>query len=228
MKAVFRKECRHQLLSFKSIFFVLLFIVLGISLEQLFSAVSIDIGGIDNKTYAGSFYVIIKLAVILFGYLFSSILSYSCINREMENKSARLVISKISRTEYIVGKYLANIMFWIICFVLIYGGLFLKYRIFDISELVTNIVTLMYYNSIILLLSTVVRRGAASNFLGLAVSIALPFIGLYTMAKNSFLRFLFPYSYIFNLDWNTLVPVMLSAIIVGMAVALFKRVDLYK
>ena len=63
MKAVFRKECRHQLLSFKSIFFVLLFIVLGISLEQLFSAVSIDIGGMDNKTYAGSFYVIIKLAV---------------------------------------------------------------------------------------------------------------------------------------------------------------------
>ena len=129
MKAVFRKECRHQLLSFKSIFFVLLFIVLGISLEQLFSAVSIDIGGIDNKTYAGSFYMIIKLAVIFFGYLFSSILSHSCINREMENKSARLVISKISRTEYIVGKYLANIMFWIICFVLIYGGLFLKYRI---------------------------------------------------------------------------------------------------
>ena len=168
MKAVFRKECRHQLLSFKSIFFVLLFIVLGISLEQLFSAVSIDIGGMDNKTYAGSFYVIIKLAVILFGYLFSSILSHSCINREMENKSARLVISKISRTEYIV---------WIICFVLIYGGLFLKYRIFDISELVTNIVTLMYYNSIILLLSTVVRRGAASNFLGLAVSIALPYSG---------------------------------------------------
>lgn len=135
MKAVFRKECQHQLLSFKSIFFVLLFIVLGISLEQLFSAVSIDIGGIDNKTYAGSFYVIIKLAVILFGYLFSSILSHSCINREMENKSARLVISKISRTEYIVGKYLANIMFWIICFVLIYGGLFLRYRVFDISAL---------------------------------------------------------------------------------------------
>lgn len=126
MKAVFRKECRHQLLSFKSIFFVLLFIVLGVSLEQLFSAVSIDIGGIDNK----------------------------------------------------------------------------------------------------LLLSTVVKRGAASNFLGLAVSIALPFIGLYTMAKNSFLRFLFPYSYIFNLDWNTLVPVMLSAIIVGIAVAIFKRMDL--
>ena len=49
MKAVFRKECRHQLLSFKSIFFVLLFIVLGVSLEQLFSAVSIDIGGIDNN-----------------------------------------------------------------------------------------------------------------------------------------------------------------------------------
>ena len=135
MKAVFQRECRHQLLSFKSIFFILLFIVLGVSLEQLFSAVSIDIGGIDNKTYAGSFYVIIKLAVILFGYLFSSILSHSCINREMENKSARLVISKISRTEYIVGKYLANIMFWIICFVLIYGGLFLRYRVFDISAL---------------------------------------------------------------------------------------------
>ena len=135
MKAVFQRECRHQLLSFKSIFFILLFIVLGVSLEQLFSAVSIDIGGIDNKTYAGSFYVIIKLAVILFGYLFSSILSHSCINREMENKSARLVISKISRTEYIVGKYLANIMFWIICFVLIYGGLFLRYRVFDITAL---------------------------------------------------------------------------------------------
>ena len=45
------------------------------------------------------------------------------------------------------------------------------------------------------------------------------------MAKNSFLRFLFPYSYIFNLDWNTLVPVMLSAIIVGIAVAIFKRMD---
>ena len=95
MKAVFRKECRHQLLSFKSIFFVLLFIVLGISLEQLFSAVSIDIGGIDNKTYAGSFYVIIKLAVILFGYLFSSILSHSCINRKW----------KINRLVWLSVKY---------------------------------------------------------------------------------------------------------------------------
>ena len=35
MRAVFWKECRHQLLSFKSIFFILLFIVLGVSLEQL-------------------------------------------------------------------------------------------------------------------------------------------------------------------------------------------------
>lgn len=50
MKAVFWKECRHQLLSFRSAFFVLLFVILGISLEQLFSLAAIEIGGIDNKT----------------------------------------------------------------------------------------------------------------------------------------------------------------------------------
>ena len=226
MKAVFWKECRHQLLSFRSAFFVLLFVILGISLEQLFSLAAIEIGGIDNKTYAGSFYVVIKLAVILLGYLFASILSHGCINRETESKSARLIISKISRTEYIVGKYLANITFWVICFILIYGCLFLKYKVFDVSELITNTVTLIYYNSIIILLSVVMKRGVASNFLGLVVGIVLPFIGLYTMAKNSILRFLFPYSYIFELDWNTLVPIILSVAIIGIAIAIFKRMDL--
>lgn len=102
----------------------------------------------------------------------------------------------------------------------------MKYKVFDVSELITNTVTLIYYNSIIILLSVVMKRGVASNFLGLVVGIVLPFIGLYTMAKNSILRFLFPYSYIFKLDWNTLVPIILSVAIIGIAIAIFKRMDL--
>lgn len=226
MRAVFWRECRHQFFSFRSVFFVFLFVVLGFSLDQLFALTSVEIGGIDNKTYAGSFYVIIKLTVMLLGYLFASILSHSSINRETERKSVRLVISKISRTEYVTGKFLANVMFWVICFVLIYGCLFLKYKVFDVGELITNTVMMIYYNSIIILLSVLVKRGAASNFLGLVVGIALPFAGLYTMAKNSFLRFLFPYSYIVKLDWNTLMPIIFSAIFVGTAIAVFKRMDL--
>ena len=138
MRAVFWRECRHQFFSFRSVFFVFLFVVLGFSLNQLFALTSVEIGGIDNKTYAGSFYVIIKLAVMLLGYLFASILSHSSINRETERKSVRLVISKISRTEYVTGKFSANVMFWVICFVLIYGCLFLKYKVFDVGELITN------------------------------------------------------------------------------------------
>ena len=38
---------------------------------------------------------------LLEGYLFSSILSHNCINRETGNKSARLVISKVSKVDYI-------------------------------------------------------------------------------------------------------------------------------
>ena len=145
MRAVFWRECRHQFFSFRSVFFVFLFVVLGFSLDQLFALTSVEIGGIDNKTYAGSFYVIIKLAVMLLGYLFASILSHSSINRETERKSVRLVISKISRTEYVTGKFLANVMFWVICFVLIYGCLFLKYKVFDVGELITNTVMMIYY-----------------------------------------------------------------------------------
>lgn len=37
MTAVFYMEFRRQILSFRSIFFILLFIILGISLERLFS-----------------------------------------------------------------------------------------------------------------------------------------------------------------------------------------------
>lgn len=59
-------EFRRQILSFRSIFFILLFIILGISLERLFSMTSTEIGFIDNETYAGSFFVIIKFAVISF------------------------------------------------------------------------------------------------------------------------------------------------------------------
>lgn len=61
MRAVFWIECRHQFFSFRSVFFVFLFVVLGFSLDQLFALTSVEIGGIDNKTYAGSFYVIITL-----------------------------------------------------------------------------------------------------------------------------------------------------------------------
>ena len=193
MTAVFYMEFRRQILSFRSIFFILLFIILGISLERLFSMTSTEIGFIDNETYAGSFFVVIKFAVILLGYLFSSILSHNCINRETGNKSARLVISKVSKVDYIIGKYLANALFWIACFITIYIFLFFRYGKFDLTELITNVIAMLYYNSIVILVSVITQRSISSNFLGLVIGIVLPFLGLLALAKNSLFKYILFY-----------------------------------
>lgn len=226
MTAVFYMEFRRQILSFRSIFFILLFIILGISLERLFSMTSTEIGFIDNETYAGSFFVIIKFAVILLGYLFSSILSHNCINRETGNKSARLVISKVSKVDYIIGKYLANALFWIACFIAIYIFLFFRYGKFDLTELITNVIAMLYYNSIVILVSVITQRSISSNFLGLVIGIVLPFLGLLTLAKNSLFKYFFPYAYMLELNITILLLLLIIFFILSIAILIFKRTDL--
>lgn len=226
MTAVFYMEFRRQILSFRSIFFILLFIILGISLERLFSMTSTEIGFIDNETYAGSFFVIIKFAVILLGYLFSSILSHNCINRETGNKSARLVISKVSKVDYIIGKYLANALFWIACFIAIYIFLFFRYGKFDLTELIMNVIAMLYYNSIVILVSVITQRSISSNFLGLVIGIVLPFLGLLALAKNSLFKYFFPYAYMLELNITILLLLLIIFSILSIAILIFKRTDL--
>lgn len=125
-----------------------------------------------------------------------------------------------------MGKYLANALFWIACFITIYIFLFFRYGKFDLTELITNVIAMLYYNSIVILVSVITQRSISSNFLGLVIGIVLPFLGLLALAKNSLFKYFFPYAYMLELNITILLLLLIIFFILSIAILIFKRTDL--
>lgn len=175
------------------------------------------------------YYASLRLLVLIFGFLFATILSHSCFNGEVETKTIRLLLTKVSKTSIVIGKMLGASLFWLVCLTGSFIFISAVGKVFHPSELFIAFSTMAYFNSIILLVSVVTAKPSRSNFVGLIFALLLPGLGLYaTLTATSplhFLQYFFPYFYLLQGVEFMGVPMIFSTLITWVAVLLVKGRD---
>lgn len=209
MLSIARNELLKNLKSIKSILVILIFAALSF-------LVSKALKGFMNGNLEG-LYSTLKILVFILGYLFVSIISHDAINREVEMQTIRLIITKISKRKFIIGKFIGILFFWIICILISFTIISISAKTFNIVNFSLLISCIFYYIGVTIFLSTIIDRTTISNFLGLFISIVLPAGGLYITTTTNvfkFLKWIFPYAYIEFSQKNNLY--IAGPIVIGM------------
>lgn len=228
-----REEVNRVWAITKKEFFNLLKSVKAIVIILLFSGGSFWVSNSLAKTVgqlaAGEYYSSLRLLVLFFGYLFATILSHSCLNNEVESKTIRLLLSKVSRASIVIGKLLGALLFWSVCLFVSFVFVSVIGRVWHVSELFIVFVTMAYFNSIVLLLSAVINKSSQTNFIGLILALAIPGLGLYTTltahSRLHILQYLFPYYYLLQGVVYMVIPLIFAVILTGCSVWVISRKD---
>jgi ABC-2 type transport system permease protein len=220
--AITKREFWNLIKSVRALIIILLFSAGSIWVTNSLSKVS---GQLDVEEY----YASLRLLVLIFGFLFATILSHSCFNGEVETKTIRLLLTKVSKTSIVIGKMLGASLFWLVCLTGSFIFISAVGKVFHPSELFIAFSTMAYFNSIILLVSVVTAKPSRSNFVGLIFALLLPGLGLYaTLTATSplhFLQYFFPYFYLLQGVEFMGVPMIFSTLITWVAVLLVKGRD---
>src|SRR5699024_7012550 len=123
----------------------------------------VELGGDESAIYT----MASALVVLLFGFLFAFAISHDVINKEVELKTIRLLVTKQPRWQVVLGKFLGIFLFWaavisISFFILtvIAGKWFAK-------DYVTTLLLVFYMTSFVLLISTMIPKSKLTMFLGI-------------------------------------------------------------
>lgn len=183
-------------------------------------------GMTENQVYTAA----IALVILIFGFLFTFAISHDIINREIETKTIRLLVTKVSRTEIVLGKFLGVMLFWIATVTLSYGVLGLITKAWFPKDYIHSVVFLFYCVSFVLLLSSLINKTRVSMFAGILLGIAIPIIGLVAEYADKWhwvaLRYVLPFHYLEGAAWLAIVPVVIGTVYLVLSIFLLKGKDL--
>lgn len=221
MISVALEEFKRVLKSIRTIIIILIFVLFSYGMSSALANFNTNTNSNISAAYSS-----IRLLVFILGYLFVSILSNNCINKEIETGSINFVLSKISRCNFIIGKFIGILLFWSVCIGTSFSVIsFLNHQInFSIFLMLLCVIT--YYISLCILFSVLISKSSITNFLGLVIGIIFPILGLFVTLSNewySFFKYLFPYEYILKGDFFIIVPLLISSIFLSIAILKFSR-----
>nr|WP_289037749.1 ABC transporter permease subunit [uncultured Allobacillus sp.] len=225
---------REFLDSFKSVRSIL--IILFITFVSYQSATFIDsnpglIEDIVNGGEEGSAYTAaIALIVLILGFLFVFATSHDLINKEIELKTMRLLVTKTSRVQIMVGKFLGTLLFWVATITISFAVIFIISGSWFLKDYFHSFVFLFYIVSFVVLVSTVFTKSKLTMFLGILFGIALPILGLTSTVSNKWylvpFKYLLPYRYLEGSIALMFVPIVIGAVYLLIAVFIMQRKDL--
>lgn len=228
MLAIAKKEFISSFKSFKSVFIILFLITVSTYTayflkDKLNITTQLSQGG---TTYTSS----ISFLLLLFGFLFVFILSHDIINRELETQTIRLLVTKISRSEIILGKFLGIFLFWVFTIIISFILISLIAKDWFWIDLLSLITFITYPISLNIFLSTSINRPTVSLFISIFISIFLPLIGIYSSLDDSsvmyILKYILPYYTIINQSILMIIPLIISFFFITISIILFNRKDL--
>lgn len=171
----------------------------------------------------------VSMVVMVFGCLFVFSISHDIINNETETKTIRLLISKISRTQMMTGKFLGNYLFWFVAITVTYLVIFVISGTWSLTFYIQTLALLLYFVSLAFMLSTLIAKTKLSMFLGILIGIMLPIVNAISIFNDQWYflptRYLLPFYYTNQTLWFMLVPVAISLVFVGIAMAIMRRRD---
>lgn len=222
--------CKREFISlFKSIKSIIIIAILfAVSYYAAKFSSFIALGADLTAGEAEDIHTIGLLSVILLlGQLFVFGLSHDTINREVHERTMRFLVTRVSRSAILFGKFLGIWMFWFGCITvsfLLISIFSMKFDLFIFSQTL-SLVT--YQAALALLLSVLIPRPGNTMFLGNILGLLLPAFGFWTVFTPNgwvnWMKYFVPFYYLERDDFTFLVILGLAGMMMLAANAVFKR-----
>jgi len=193
--------------------------------NQEFVSELIDIGESEGAIYS----LATTFIFIVFGFLFVFAISHNVINKELELKTIRLLVTKVSRIDIVVGKLIGMLLFWISIILVTYGIIFLFAPANYLRELSETVVLFFYIVTFVLFMSTIITKSLLSMFLGVFLSIIFPILGLLSTVFDKWyfilFKYILPFYYLDNVTFHLVFPVLIGCLFIILAITVMERRD---
>lgn len=235
MWSIAKHESLQLLKSVKSIL-ILLFLLgsayAGVSVSELLKSFLelLNEGDLSIAENEAMIYSIgLSFTILIFGPLFAFILSHDVMNREIEQRTMRFIVTKVERKNIILGKVIGHLLFWFTILTVSYILIFILSGYFSIYALSQSASFLAVFVSLALLLSMLIKKPIISSFLSILLGIAIPIVSLWAMFSEkwyiSIFKYISPYYYLEKNTMLFLVNFAFAAIYILVAIYLFRKRD---
>src|SRR5699024_1856594 len=142
MGTILKREFIDSFKSIRSILIILFITFITYQASNILSYNEEFITGLLSvgMTIESAFTSIILFIMFIFGFLFVFSISHDVINKEIELKTIRLLVTKVSRLHIMLGKLLGVLAFWIVVITLSFVIASLFSDVFDWKTYVQTII----------------------------------------------------------------------------------------
>ena len=224
---ILKSEFLHSFKSFKSIVIILFFTLTSVLTASYLSNNASLLGDqLTGSAYTSS----IKFLVFFLGFLFVFSVSHDLINRELDYQTIRLLVTKTSKLNIILGKFLGVLLFWLISISISF--LIISFYAHDwfMKDYITTIVVLFFMVSFVTFLSTIIPKPSVTMFLGILISILAPILGFWAAFSDKWFlipfKFMLPYYYVVKSNFFLIFPLLIGVGLLLCSYFIFKRKDL--
>lgn len=167
------------------------------------------------------------VVILLLGQLFVFGLSHDTINREIHERTMRFLVTRVSRSSILFGKFLGIWMFWFVCLVVSFLLVSIYSKKIDLFIFSQTVSLVTYQVAIAVLLSVLIPRPGFTMFLGNILGLLLPILGFWTTFSQNgwvnWVKFFIPFYYLERDDYTFLIIFGLAGLMMLAAAAVFKR-----
>lgn len=230
MLSIARKEFVALFKSIKSILIILIMIAISLGIAKLLSLFGSQINSVTGLEKT-PFQLALLLTVLLTSPLFVFTLSHNIINEEVKSRTIRFIATKINRSHILLGKFIGALLFWLTCLFITTLLLIFYSHEFYLLELLQCLVFVSYFLALATLLSVLIDNTILTNFLGIALSLIMIILGLWSMNSDKIWLKLFSYitPYFYYLKDNPAMPfivVIFPVVFLIISVYVFRKRDL--
>jgi len=140
-----------------------------------------------------------ELVISLFGFFLIFLLSHDILSREIHLKTIRFLVSKTTRLNIIIGKYLGLMLFWLSCIMTTYVlNMVISHR-FLFSDALKILTFISVGISCALFLSMLFPTPQKSMFVGMLFSFLFPIVSMISVLSSErmihWFQYMTPYYY---------------------------------
>lgn len=164
--------------------------------------------------------------IVCIGQLFVMVLSHDTVNRELEDRTIRFLLTRVSRFRILAGKWLGIWLFWVTCFTAAYLLSSIYVMQADLFLYLQTICFISFQVSLAVCLSTVISKSGLSLLSGILIGLALPILGFWiatTPAWYGLFKWLNPYYYLLRDDYTFLLILVEAACLFVLSHVFFRR-----
>lgn len=184
-----------------------------------------EVGGSENSALAG-----LSFILVILGALFVYILSHDIVNRDIELQRIRLLITKTSRKNIIIGKFLSIWFFWLSVTLVSFVAISILTNTFLIKELVLLWLFLAFHSSVSVMISSLIVNHSFTVIISLFLGLAMPVAGIWSAFNTSnaaqILRYGLPYYPLIESNFSLVISALEVIVMLTVSVIIMERREL--